>query len=197
MVHVKMLYKDKKVLILGAGPAGMAAAIELYKVGKSFIVIEKNNKIGLAVRDAICYHNNPASLKEVFNHSKWIGGSLIVDYKNLLNLKFFLHKPKRARKVKLIIPFVILTILIAIIISWILKINLNLEFFIFLMLGLLVILLMTLTLNRAISERYPKYIPFLPIFYLMKSSGLIYGALGQIPNIISKKIRGEEVTYKY
>ncbi len=45
-MHVKMLYKDKKVLILGAGPAGMAAAIELYKVGKSFIVIEKNEQVG-------------------------------------------------------------------------------------------------------------------------------------------------------
>lgn len=34
------------ILILGAGPAGMAAAFELYKAGKSFTVIEKNAKVG-------------------------------------------------------------------------------------------------------------------------------------------------------
>lgn len=38
---------DKEdVLILGAGPAGMAAAYELYKTGKSFMVIEKNEIVG-------------------------------------------------------------------------------------------------------------------------------------------------------
>ncbi len=38
---------DKEgVLILGAGPAGMASAFELYKAGKSFIVIEKNETVG-------------------------------------------------------------------------------------------------------------------------------------------------------
>lgn len=34
------------VLILGAGPAGMAAAFELDKAGKSFMIIEKNEKVG-------------------------------------------------------------------------------------------------------------------------------------------------------
>ncbi|MFA5050804.1 MAG: FAD-dependent oxidoreductase [Patescibacteria group bacterium] len=33
-------------IIIGAGPAGMAASFELHKAGKSFIVIEKNNMIG-------------------------------------------------------------------------------------------------------------------------------------------------------
>lgn len=160
-------------------------------------IYEKNNKMGLAVRDAICYHNNPASLMDVFNHSKWIGGSLIVDYKNLLNLKFFLHKPKRARKVKLILSFVVSIILFVIILSWTLKINLKQEFFILLISGLVIILPLPLAINRAINEKYPKYILFLPFFYLVKFSGLIFGALEQIPNIINKKIRREDVTYKY
>lgn len=38
---------DKEdVLILGAGPAGMAAAFELHKADKSFIVLEKNDMVG-------------------------------------------------------------------------------------------------------------------------------------------------------
>lgn len=36
----------ESVLILGAGPAGMAAAFELHKANKSFIVIEKSDKVG-------------------------------------------------------------------------------------------------------------------------------------------------------
>lgn len=39
--------KEKEdVLILGAGPAGMAAAFELHKAGKSLMVIEKNETVG-------------------------------------------------------------------------------------------------------------------------------------------------------
>jgi len=37
---------NKEVLILGAGPAGMAAAFELHKAGKPFIIIEKNKNVG-------------------------------------------------------------------------------------------------------------------------------------------------------
>lgn len=38
--------KKEDILILGAGPAGMAAAFELHKANKSFTIIEKNGKVG-------------------------------------------------------------------------------------------------------------------------------------------------------
>lgn len=47
--------------------------------GKLNGIIQKNLRT-----NAECYHNNPSTLREVFNHSKWIGGSMIVDYKNWL-----------------------------------------------------------------------------------------------------------------
>lgn len=37
---------EKEVLILGAGPAGMGAAFELYKGGRTFMIIEKNEDVG-------------------------------------------------------------------------------------------------------------------------------------------------------
>ncbi|MEO0293980.1 MAG: FAD-dependent oxidoreductase [candidate division WOR-3 bacterium] len=37
---------EREVLILGGGPAGMAAAFELNKAGKSFVVVEKNEEVG-------------------------------------------------------------------------------------------------------------------------------------------------------
>ncbi|TRZ95211.1 FAD-binding protein [bacterium] len=40
------MFGDKGTLILGAGPAGMAAALELHKAGQPFIVIEKNERVG-------------------------------------------------------------------------------------------------------------------------------------------------------
>lgn len=37
---------DKKIVIVGAGPAGMAAAMELNKAKQPFMLIEKNNHVG-------------------------------------------------------------------------------------------------------------------------------------------------------
>ena len=37
---------DKHVVILGAGPAGLAAAHELVKLGVSPLVLEKSDKVG-------------------------------------------------------------------------------------------------------------------------------------------------------
>lgn len=42
------------VLILGAGPAGMAAAFELHKARKSMIILEKNNAVGGLSRTLEC-----------------------------------------------------------------------------------------------------------------------------------------------
>ena len=36
----------KEILILGAGPAGMAAAFELYRKGKQFTLVEKSGEVG-------------------------------------------------------------------------------------------------------------------------------------------------------
>lgn len=142
---------------------------------------KKINKKGLVVRDAICYHYNPSSLAEVFFHSAWIGGSVLIELKNNL---------RRLKKPKFFLPVVTMSFLLI--------------FGIFFKQKLLEILLissfliiMLLTLNRVVKEKYVNYLLFLPIFYIVKFFGLIYGAIRQIPNIITKKIHGLELVYKY
>lgn len=39
-------HKKTETLIIGAGPAGMAAAMELYKNGRDFLIVEKDVKVG-------------------------------------------------------------------------------------------------------------------------------------------------------
>ena len=149
---------------------------------------EKEKIVGLDIPDAICYHNNPSSLKEVFNHSKWIGGSLMVNYKNLLNLNFFLKKPERRKKFKL---FVITSLIFILLFLFFIK-NIIIVFGVLFLLYILI-----LTLRRTIKEKEPLYLFTLPIFYAIKSLGLIFGALRQIPNMLIRKIQGKEISYKY
>lgn len=39
-------HRDKKVVVIGGGPAGLTAAYELCKVGVESIVLEKDNVVG-------------------------------------------------------------------------------------------------------------------------------------------------------
>ena len=41
-----MQKKSENTLIIGAGAAGLASAIELWKANKNFTVIEKNGNVG-------------------------------------------------------------------------------------------------------------------------------------------------------
>lgn len=128
--------------------------------------------------DAVCYHNNPSSLGEVFRQSKWIGGSLIVESDSISS---------RVRRFRY---FILSGILLFLIISFIINP-------IYVLLILIMSLILYLTIKRVIKEGYLPYLFFLPIFYSVKFSGLIIGALSQTPGIINKKIRGKNGAYKY
>jgi len=45
--------KDGETLIIGAGPAGMACALELWKAGRRCVVVEKSDKVGGLARTLI------------------------------------------------------------------------------------------------------------------------------------------------
>lgn len=53
--------------------------------------LSKDNTRAFEVKDAICYHNNPESLSEVFVSARWIGRSpkLSFNIKNLLRYSIF------------------------------------------------------------------------------------------------------------
>ena len=36
----------RNILIIGAGPAGMSAAMELCRAGKDFLVVERSDRVG-------------------------------------------------------------------------------------------------------------------------------------------------------
>src|SRR5262245_13785241 len=46
MPRAKMAQNEKKVVIIGAGPAGLTAAFELSKAGVRSVVLEKDNMVG-------------------------------------------------------------------------------------------------------------------------------------------------------
>ena len=58
-----MYMKKKKVIIIGAGPAGLSAAYELLKDNKHYdvIIIEENNQVG-GISKTIKYHGNRMDL---------------------------------------------------------------------------------------------------------------------------------------
>jgi len=129
--------------------------------------------------DAVCYHNNPTTLSETFHHSKWIGGSFIVNPEAIIrHLKRF--------TIKIIIGLVLsFLIIIGFLNFW--KITAV----------IFAILVLSALLMKATKEKDMRIFYALPVFYFIFITGFLCGILKQIPNFISKKIKKEGVEYKY
>ena len=88
---------DYSVLIVGAGPTGMALATELERFGIHFLIIDKrpsyvttSNAAGIHARTLECWHNR-AWLKQIFEHALKIKG-VSIQAKNQLLAQFdFTH----------------------------------------------------------------------------------------------------------
>lgn len=107
------------------------------------------------IKKAVCYHNNPESLKEIFLHEVWIWESLIAKW----TFKEYLLKYKLW-----LVSFLLLNIFISIysIYKWL-----------FLLIPIIIILIIfTLiiikTIQRTIKEKYLSHLIFVPIVMIFR-----------------------------
>ncbi len=138
---------------------------------------EKIGALATAVEDAICYHNNPTTLSEIFRQIKWISGSFIVHPNAIKG-----HIVKRKKMIFLGI------ILIGMIFFFIYYFQLTLMHIFAAFLSIIILL----SAKKAVAENNLKYFFALPVFYTVWISGFIYGMLVQIMKL--SILKGE---YKY
>ena len=62
--RIEPVYKDKKVAIIGAGPAGLTCAFDLLKMGYPVTVFEANDKPGGMMTMCIPYYRLPKEITE-------------------------------------------------------------------------------------------------------------------------------------
>lgn len=121
-----------------------------------------NGKWALTVFDAICYHNNPESIKEIYKHSQRVGRSLLQsgEIKNYL------------KKYRLRIMLLIIIAIIGIIffshqirtVIWII------------VLGAIVLMFLRST-QRAIKEKHLSHILYIPLTMISRWAGYIVGMI--------------------
>ena len=117
-----------------------------------------------AVPSAICYHNNPETLGEAFQHSVWVGKSFARDTRSLKDYLFRFW-------------FILLCMILGF------GVVLYTKSFIVIPLLILALLLLV-SLKRTVYENYPLYLLFLPILLVVRFTGYLLGA---VLAVVSKK----------
>jgi glycosyltransferase involved in cell wall biosynthesis len=114
---------------------------------------------------AVCYHNNPETLSEVFKHSMWVGRSLV-------------KAPHTRMRTRLLVVLSLLLLLaalvVAVLVSWLPLLALA----VIAVLSWLFIS-MKRTLPR-LAEGHPEYIVTIPILWLFRLLGYYAGAVQQV-----------------
>ena len=115
-------------------------------------------KVGQAlyVPTAICYHNNPESVSEIFHHEVRIGESLVA--KGML--KEYLKKYRFYLIVFGIVAFLI--------ILWSLLLDIEVRKLIISIVCVIVFLIMVVSIKRAIRERYLSHLVYIPVVMITR-----------------------------
>lgn len=116
---------------------------------------------GLVVKKAICYHNNPETLKEAFKHSIWVGSSI---YKTG-TFKYYLKR---------LLPILILSLCSFIII---LNLKISLSRKIFIPIIVICCMLYIDIIYKSIKQGYPSHLIFMPIMWITRLLGYTKGFL--------------------
>ena len=150
----RMVKKTEFLLAGGFDPSKGYFDDDLSKLNKG--------KGSLSIEKAICYHNNPEKLREVFKHSIWVGKWLmesgqIKNYSKKYGiwiLAFFLLWIIATRfciqqGIWRLIPIIVLSILFT--------------------------LILIKAVQRTFKEKYPSHLVYIPIVMSLRGGGYIYG----------------------
>ncbi len=124
-----------------------------------------NGKWALTMMNAICYHNNPESLKEVFKHSIRVGKSLAQTNELWKYLKKY---------IKALIWFIIA---LGIVISLGIYFSINIMYFIYITVALLIIALEIQASKRIKQEKERRYLRSFPLLSITRWLGYINGMI--------------------
>jgi len=136
-------------------------------------------KAGLAkvIKNAVCYHNNPETLKEAFKHSIWVGSSF---FKKKEELPIYLKNYKYHLLSGLLIFFLILAFFFYYKPFSMLFLPLILVIAIFLGLE-------SFALKRLIKEKDLAYLFSIPLLYIIRFSGYFIGFTKEFFKHINKR----------
>ncbi len=147
---------------------------------------QKGGIESIGVDGAICYHNNPTCLGEVFRQNRWIGGSFIVNPSAIF------------RYFKRFWPIAAVAVILVGACAYAAAQFLPWQCVAIAALPALIIgLIVTLTARRLISEPDAAFIIALPLFHIAAFAGFTWGALKQALMALWSILRRRRVEYKY
>lgn len=121
-----------------------------------------HGKWSLTVLDAICYHNNPESLKEIYKHSQRVGRSLIQSWE----IRNYLKKYK-----------IWLMLLAGILLLWIIFFSQQFwKIILIVFIGTLV-LISYKAIQRTIKEKHISHLIYIPLMMIGRWSGYLVGMI--------------------
>lgn len=125
---------------------------------------DMGDKIGKAlyVPTAICYHNNPERLEEIFSHEVWIGESLVAKWK----LREYIKKYKLYLMAFVLMAFIV--------ILWTIWLNIPFSKLVLAIVCVLIFLILLVSLKRAIRERYLSHLIYIPMVMVTRWAGYIW-----------------------
>ncbi len=117
-----------------------------------------NWKWALTVMKAICYHNNPENLQEIYKHSQRVGKSLLQSGE----IKTYLKAYKK-RIIGLIFIFWI----------WIIFLDKQIWMIVSIMIGSIIVLMFIKVIQRTIEEKYSSHIIYIPLMMMTRWFGYV------------------------
>lgn len=124
-----------------------------------------NGKWALTVMDAICYHNNPSTLKEAFKHSNWV-------WKSFLQSNEIFKYMKSYKRIT--IPFFVL---VWFAIFFCIHYSIRFDYFVYWLVVLMIFFFEIQAIKRINKEKYWRYLRSLPILYITRWLWYIYGMI--------------------